>query len=76
MPKFCNTCIHWEKLHPTVSSSGICHSADVSLNVKMNYSDMNMDAEGTLWTEPYFGCVYWRENDGSLININKTITDE
>jgi hypothetical protein len=74
--KFCCTCIHWEKVAPIAGDAfGICHDVGVSMKVALD-GKSNLSEEGTFWTEAYFGCVYWRENDGSLLSINEIVEDE
>ena len=74
MSKFCKTCIYWEKVVPQVSGDnfGVCQDVSVSMKVAMD-GKSHLSEEGALWTEQYFGCVYWRENDGSILNIEEAV---
>jgi hypothetical protein len=68
--KFCCTCLHWEKIAPVSGDQfGICQDVGVAMKVAMD-GKTHLAEEGTLWTEAYFGCIYWRENDGSLLSLN------
>lgn len=72
--KFCYTCINWEKVDNDANDSfGICH--DVIVGMKVSVEKEDSTEEGELWTNGYFGCIYWRENDGSIVSF-KDIIDE
>ena len=76
MGKYCSTCIHWKKVAPQgVDSLGQCTSGDVSVNVALD-SKTTLGEDDTLWTSKYFGCVYWRDNHGVLIDINEIVKDQ
>ena len=30
----------------------------------------HLNEDGALWTEAFFWCVHWRENDGALIKFS------
>lgn len=51
---------------------GICTDISVKMNVALDGKTM-LSEDGTIWTAEYFGCVYWRQYDQSLINITDTI---
>jgi len=77
MAKFCNTCYCWEKVGPqAVNVLGACHSEEVKLKVHLDFPNIDRDEEGQLWTDQFFGCVHWKQNDGSLVSINKTLRNE
>lgn len=77
MSKFCNNCINWEKVIPQVSGDnfGICQDISVAMKVAMD-GKTHLGEEGALWTEQYFGCIYWREDDGSLLSIDDIVNDD
>lgn len=76
MANFCTDCIHWERLHPKPSTEkGICSDGSVAMHVAIEEGS-GMIESGTLWTSPYFGCVYWRDNDGSLLNFDDIIDED
>lgn len=72
--KFCCTCIHWEKdvLARVGQSFGICDEPIVTSKV-MQDTDKHLSEEEVLYTDPYFGCIYWRQNDGSLFGTDKIV---
>lgn len=74
MSKFCQTCIHWEKdiFTRLGGKFGICHDL-LATDKIIQDRETKLTEDGTTYTAEYFGCIYWRENDGSLININKTL---
>lgn len=76
-PKFCCTCIHWERVVPDVAGDnfGICDNVAVATKVALD-GKTHLEEEGTLWTEQYFGCIYWRENDGSLLSTDDIVKDQ
>ena len=74
-PKFCCTCVRWDNAMPAPAEGfGICTDVGVSMRVALD-SSTHMREKGTLWTDPYFGCIFWRPNNGSLIDINKIVKD-
>ncbi len=76
MSKFCNSCIQWEKLAPIDGDAfGVCHDVGVSMNVALD-GKTHMEEGGTLWTSAFFGCVYWAENDGSLLSTDDFLNKE
>lgn len=76
MANFCCKCIHWEKVDLIAAESfGVCDNVSVATKVALD-GKTHLGEEGTLWTEAYFGCVYWRQNDGSLLNFEDIIDDE
>jgi hypothetical protein len=76
-PHFCHTCIFYEKdiFTRTGDKFGICSNTSVAMKVALD-GKTHLEEEGTFYTAEYFGCIYWRENDGTLLDINKTIKDE
>lgn len=76
MAKFCDSCIYWEKVVPQVSGDnfGICHNVEVAMKVAMD-GKTHLAEDGALWTAQYFGCVHWRENDGSLLSTDDIVKD-
>lgn len=72
--KFCLNCYCWEEVATKVTGDtfGICHNVAVKDKVAVD-GKAHVLEEGTLWTEEYFGCLYWRENDGSLFGIDKYV---
>lgn len=75
-PHFCHTCIFYEKdiFSRGADSFGVCRNVEVSMQV-VSDGKSQLEEEGTFYTSKYFGCIYWRENDGTLIDINKTLED-
>lgn len=71
--KFCCTCIHWEKdiLTRVEEKFGICHDV-IAPDKVIQDRETKINEDNTLYTESYFGCVYWRENDGSIIKFKST----
>lgn len=81
-PQFCHTCIFYEKEIFTRHGDekfGICSNVSVSMKVALDGAT-HMEEDGTFYTEQYFGCIYWRENNGVLIDtsaiIKKNFSDE
>lgn len=74
--KFCTTCHHWEKdvFKSAGDTFGVCHDVVASSKVKQD-SEAKIN-EGTVYTESYFGCIYWRENDGVLVKIDPKLGNE
>jgi hypothetical protein len=72
--KFCCTCIHWEKdIFTRVGEKfGICHDVVAPGKIVMD-TNTTLNDETILYTEEYYGCIYWRENDGSLLNFKYII---
>lgn len=75
--KFCCTCIHWEKdiLIRTTEKFGICNDVIASSKIIQD-RETKLNEDNTVYTEAYFGCIYWRENDGSLLSIDDVVKDE
>jgi len=74
--KFCCTCTYWEKVAPMSGSmSGLCHDTSVHMKVGLEgFSCLNQG--GQFWTAANFGCIQWRENDGSLLSTDKHVKQE
>lgn len=77
MSNFCNKCIQWEKVTPQLAGSnfGICHDVSVAMKVALD-GKTHLGEDGAFWTEAYFGCVHWRENDGSLLGFDDIIDSD
>ena len=75
-PTLCHTCHSYEKEIFTRSgeSFGICHSIAVATKVALDSATI-LGQDGIVYTEAYFGCVYWRENNGVLIDTSKIVKD-
>ncbi len=73
-PHFCSTCLFYEKdiFQRTGDSFGICHNTTVAMKVALD-GKSHLEEGGTFYTADYFGCIYWRETDGTLIDINKIL---
>lgn len=75
--KFCCTCIHWEKniITRVDEKFGICHDVIASSKVFQD-AETRLNEDSTVFTEAHFGCVYWRENDGSLFSTDDIVKKE
>ena len=74
--KFCSTCIHWEKIAPKPTDAfGICTDVSVAMNVNL-MPKSNLSEDNVMWTTANFGCIYWREDDGSLLSTDDEVDDE
>lgn len=71
---FCKNCIHWEAniLNRAGENFGICDHVVVGTKVIADTEKRIID-NGTIYTEEFFGCVYWSGKENSLLSINKTI---
>jgi len=76
-PHFCHTCTFYEKniFTRTGESFGICHNVAVATKLAIDGKTVLGD-DGIIYTEEYFGCIYWRENDGTLIDTSKFSKDK
>lgn len=74
---FCLSCHSWEKIFTRATGEfGICHNPAVKDKVGMDDDNKtNMEDDGVLYTESYFGCIYWRENAGGLFGTDKYADD-
>ncbi|MBS1760649.1 MAG: hypothetical protein JST23_11060 [Bacteroidetes bacterium] len=74
MGNFCQNCISWTKVAKRVSGDnfGVCDNIGVAMNIAIDGKTCTSD-EGTFWTEEFFGCIYHRENDGSLFGFDDII---
>lgn len=71
--KFCRLCHSWEFVGKKDGSDfGVCHNPAVPNNLAVEGKTFSTD-DGTLWTGEYFGCVYWRENEGRLLDVEEII---
>ncbi len=70
-PTFCCTCIKWNKIVPTEGSGlGICESIEVASKIVVE-GRSTLCENYMIWTEPYFGCIHWRNNNGVLVSTDK-----
>lgn len=76
MGNFCKSCHSWEKgiFTRAGESFGLCHNVAVATKVVVDGNTV-LGEDGSIYTEEYFGCVYWRENRGSLIDTSKIIKE-
>jgi len=76
-PKFCHTCVSFEKgIFTRVGEKfGMCHNVAVKSKVALDGENI-IGQDGVIYTEEYFGCIYWRENNGVLIDTSKIIKDK
>lgn len=76
-PHFCHTCTFYEKnIFTRVGESfGICHNVAVATKLAVDGRSV-LGEDGIIYTEEYFGCVYWREGDGTLIDTSKIVKDK
>jgi len=76
-PTFCCTCVQWEKdIFTRIGEKfGICHHVIVETKVIQD-RETKINEDNTLFTESYFGCVYWREGNYVLIDLNKEIKEQ
>jgi hypothetical protein len=73
---FCKTCTAWAKAVFTRGdkSFGICNNNDVALRVSMDTEQRAMlEDDGVLYTDEYFGCVFWREKNNILFDLGDII---
>lgn len=75
MANFCKECTHWECVVKDSNSKGICKNTGVALNVGLDI-DKVVITGATLWTAPYFGCIYWEEDDGTLLDFDDIIDED
>lgn len=73
--KFCCNCTNWENVKGSKDSQGICHDVMVASNVTIEH-EKTFTQDGQLWTNGYFGCIYWRENDGSIVDFEDIIDED
>ena len=73
-PHFCQTCIYYEKniFTRTGESFGMCKNVEVSMKVAVDGKSV-MEEDGAIYTEEYFGCIYWRGNGGTILNISNIV---
>lgn len=77
MSKFCCTCIYWEKVIPQIGGDdfGVCHDETVAFKVALD-GKTKLGQDGMLSTQGYFGCIFWRQNDGSVVNFKRIIDSD
>ncbi len=70
MSKFCCTCIHWDGaiIHRAGDEFGICKDIVASSKIIQD-RETKLNEDSTLYTEKFFGCVYWRDSFESIIKI-------
>lgn len=70
MGNFCINCSFYEKEIFTRAgeSFGVCHNVAVATKVLVDGKTV-LEEDGAIYTEEYFGCVYWRNHEGGLFNI-------
>jgi hypothetical protein len=75
--KFCCTCIHWEAdIFTRVGEKfGACHDVIAPSKIVQD-RETTINDKTILYTEAYFCCNYWRENNGSLMAIHNAIKHE
>ena len=65
---FCNTCQFWEG--PVFQRSGDdfgqCHQVMVHSKVTTETKTV-LEEDGTVFTEAFFGCVYWRDKGNNFL---------
>jgi hypothetical protein len=73
MANFCRDCISWERLDPVIGQGfGICHNVGVAMKVAMD-GKTHLAEDGILWTDAYFGCIYWRDTPNALVDVSKIL---
>ncbi len=72
---FCKNCIHWEgELFRRIKEVyGICDHPLV-LGMIMLDTQKALHEEKALYTEQFFGCIHFQENDGSLFSTDEIIS--
>jgi hypothetical protein len=77
MSKFCQNCVSWTKVATRISGNnfGICNNVGVEMKIAIDGKTCTSD-DGAFWTEEYFGCIYHRENDGSLLGFDDIIDSD
>ncbi len=70
MGNFCTDCKFWEKdIIPRCGDTlGLCHSPAVEFAVSIDGSKVVGDY-GKIWTAKFFGCIHFRESDGTIIDF-------
>ena len=74
MANFCKSCHFYEKnIFTRVGESfGLCHNVSVANKIAIDGSTV-LGEDGSVYTEEHFGCVYWRQDGGSLIDIRDAL---
>lgn len=74
MSNFCKTCHYYEKgiFTRAGESFGVCHNIAVATKVAVDGESV-LGGDGIIYTEEYFGCVYWRADEGRILDIRDTI---
>lgn len=75
--QFCKNCVHWEKniFSRIGEKMGVCHESQVESKI-MKAQQEDEDLPCTLFTSEWFGCIYFREGQYVLVDINKTLKEE
>jgi hypothetical protein len=75
MSKTCSDCVYWEFVYESLGERfGICSEVMVQFKIKVDIDD-EIDQKA-IYTEQYFGCNHFRENDGIVTEINLDDDDE
>lgn len=74
MGNFCINCSFYEKgiLTRIGESFGICHNVAVATKVLVDGKTV-LGEDGSIYTEEYFGCVYWRNHGPGLLDLKEVL---
>jgi hypothetical protein len=67
---FCINCSFYEKgiITRAGESFGICHNVAVATKVLVDGQTV-LGEDGIIYTEEYFGCVYWRNHGPRILDL-------
>lgn len=75
--KFCKNCISWDgELFRRVNESfGLCEDSAAGSKIIADSVGKLQDSQA-VYTEAFFGCVYYRDKPQVLINITNVLKDK
>lgn len=70
MGNFCISCSFYEKgiISRAGESFGVCHNVAVATKVLVDGKTV-LGEDGVIYTEEYFGCVYWRNHGPRILDL-------
>jgi len=71
---FCINCSFYEKgiITRVGESFGLCHNVAVATKVLIDGKTV-LQEDGSIYTEEYFGCVYWCNHGPGLFGIKEIL---
>lgn len=74
MGNFCISCSFYEKgiISRAGESFGICHNVAVATKVLVDGKTV-LAEDGVIYTEEYFGCVYWRNHGPRILDLKDVL---